>query len=335
MRYSEEQLNAMAEQIDLADYIAQTEELQKRGQNYFIRCPFHEADDTPSLCIYPETNRWYCYGCNRGGNIFNWIVQFEQTSFPKAVEKVIQILGVEYTPHIEAPSVQFLKSYQKKEAPKVKQDFQRAILDWEKDYFGKYSDELPEEWLNEDMTPEALRFYNIRVDKTANRIVYPVTDSQGQFIGVKGRTRFKDYKTLGLQKYMNYQKIGTIDYFQGWEQALPELLKTRVVIIFEGIKSCIKSYGWEIRNTVASETDNLSEGQVKLLIQTGFDEIIFGWDTDKTPQSIVSDAKIQMLKRFSKVSIITNKGNVLDNKMAPVDKGERIYKELLNGRMRL
>ena len=334
-RYSQDELQEYAEQIDIVEYIEQTEELHRRGPNYFINCPFHTGDDTPSLCIYPETQSWYCFGCGEGGNIFNWIMLKDGVQFNEAVERVVEILGVEYTPHIEAPSVQFLKSYQKKETPKVKQDFQRTILGWQKDYFDKYSDELPDEWLNEYMTPEALRFYNIRVDKTANRIVYPVTDSQGQFIGVKGRTRFNDYKTLGLQKYMNYQKIGTIDYFQGWEQALPELLKTRVAIIFEGIKSCIKSYGWGIRNTVASETDNLSEGQVKLLIQTGFDEIIFGWDTDKTPQSIASDQKIQMLKRFSKVSIITNKGNVLDNKMAPVDKGERIYKELLNERMRL
>ena len=55
MRYDQEKLNELAEKIDIVELIGQTEELHRKGQNYFCCCPFHKNDDTPSLCIYPET----------------------------------------------------------------------------------------------------------------------------------------------------------------------------------------------------------------------------------------------------------------------------------------
>ena len=164
--------------------------------------------------------------------------------------------------------------------------------------------------------------------------MYPVFDADGCFIGIKGRTRIKAYKELGLSKYMNYNKIGTIDFFQGWQQALPYIKKKKQVIIFEGIKSCIKAWGWDIRNTVASETAALSEGQLQLLIKTGIPEVIIAWDSDQKYKDIVRDNKIQMLKRFTTVSIISDNKGWLDNKEAPVDRGEWLFRELLDRRIK-
>ena len=335
MRYNGDQLNAMAEQIDIVDYIGQTEELHRKGQNYFINCPFHKGDDTPSLCIYPNSNKWYCFGCGAGSSIYDWIKLYDNVSFPEAVEKVAELTNSELNDAIEAESMTLLKELKRcKESQSIIQP-ERQILDWKKDYCDKYSDELPEEWLSEDMTEEALRTYNIRIDHNANRIVYPVMDSDGNFIGVKGRTRLKAYKELGLAKYINYNKIGTIDYFQGWEQAHDEIIRKKSVVIFEGIKSCIKAWGWNIRNTVASETAALSDGQLKLLLSTGIPEIIIAWDSDQKLKDIIKDSKIQMLKKFATVSIINDTKGWLGEKEAPVDEGELIFRELLDRRYRL
>ena len=335
MRYSQEELNELASKISLVDYIEQTEELHRKGDKYFIKCPFHKGDDTPSLCIYPDTNSWHCFGCGEGGNIYNWIMTKDNVGFGKAVERVASILGIEFKPHIETPTVQFFKTLHKQNTGMKKQHVERHVLDWNTDYIEKYSDELPQEWLDEDMTPEALRHYNIRIDKSANRIVYPVLDSDNRFIGVKGRTRIKEYKLLGLQKYINYDKIGTIDYFQGYQQAISEIKYRKSVIIFEGIKSCIKAWGWNIKNTVASETAALSDGQLQLLIKSGLAEVIFGWDTDQELKKIVGDPKIQMLKRFTKVGVITDKNHLLGEKMAPTDRGESVFRKLLGERIRI
>ncbi len=334
MKYSEEQLESLSEHIDLAEYIGQTEELHQRGENYFIRCPFHKGDDTPSLCIYTDTNRWYCYGCHRKGNIFNWIVQLEQISFPKAVEKVSQLVGIELTPHEESTSMTFFKEYNQISTTQgVHVD--RPELDWQRDYVEKYKDELPEEWVKEGITDKAMREYNVRIDPVANRIVYPVFDSDNKFIGVKGRTRYPNYKALKLHKYINYTKIGTVDYFQGWQQALPYIITAKSVIIFEGVKSCMKAWAWNIRNTVAAETSKLSDGQLDLLIKNCICEVIIAFDSDQDFKSIATDDKIKSLKMLTQVSVIRDVKHLLGEKEAPVDQGEQVFRELLQKRYRL
>lgn len=335
MRYSQDQLNSMADKVDIVDLISQTDELHRKGDKYFICCPFHNNDDTPSLCVYPDENRWYCFGCGAGSSVYDWIRLRDQVSFGKAVEKVAELTNSNLEEVIESESMALLKELKKSKVTKKNSQQNREILDWEKDYCDKYSDELPEEWLAEDMSSNALKTYNIRIDHDSNRIVYPVMDSDGNFIGVKGRTRIAAYKELGLTKYINYNKIGTIDYFQGWQQALPEIINRKSVVIFEGIKSCIKAYGWGIPNTVASETSALSEGQLQLLIRTGIPEIIIGWDSDQKFRDIVKDSKIQMLRKFTKVSIITDTKGWLGEKEAPVDQGEKVFRELLERRIRI
>ena len=336
MRYSGEQLTELANKVDIVDLIGQTEELHKKGQNYFCCCPFHNQDDTPSLCIYPADNRWYCFGCGAGSSIYDWIMKKEDISFTDSVKKVMDITNsdIDMSEWYESESVKFLKGLKKNKDNKTRMSkLDRQVLDFTSDYLDKYSDELPKEWLAEDMTAEALRIYNIRIDNNANRIVYPVFDADGQFIGVKGRTRLAAYKELGLSKYMNYQKIGQSDYFQGWQQAMRNNPKS--LIIFEGVKSCIKAYGWGITNTVAAETSNLSDGQVQLLIKHGFHEIVIAWDSDQKFKSIVTNPKIQMLKKFTIVSVIKDTQNLLGEKEAPVDRGEKIFRELLDRRIKI
>lgn len=336
MKYSEEKLNEIADKVDIVELIGQTELLHRKGGNYFVCCPFHNGDDTPSLCINPKMNKWHCFGCGAGSSVYDWICLKYNKTFPEAFEYICNLVGENPEQFIESESIQLLKQLKKKKNTKQNNLVNvRKFLDFTDDYINKYDDELPQEWLEEDMTPEALKTYNIRIDHNANRIVYPVYDASGNFIGVKGRTRISAYKELGLPKYMNYYKVGEVDYFQGLQQALPEIRNKKSVIIFEGIKSCIKAWGWGIKNTISSETSKLSEGQVKLLIKLGIPEIVIAWDSDKKISSIVGDPKIQTLKHFSQISIITDTKKILDDKMAPVDKGEEIFRILLNERRKI
>lgn len=335
MRYSQEKLEELSEQVNIVDLIGQTEELHRKGQNYFIKCPFHSEDDTPSLCIYPATNKWYCFGCNAGSSVYDWIMKKNNVSFGEAVETVSQMVGTDIEQYAESESIAFLKRLKKQKSNKDISVNIRKTLDFAEDYLNKYSEELPEEWLMEDMTEEALKTYYIRIDHNANRIVYPVFDADNNFIGVKGRTRIKAYKELGLSKYMNYYKIGTCDFFQGCQQAAEEIKNKKSVIIFEGIKSCIKAWGWGIKNTVASETSKLSDGQLQLLIKYGIPEVIIAWDSDQNYRDIIRDSKIQMLKKFTNLYVVVGQTSLLGDKAAPVDKGEKIFRELLERKVKV
>ena len=333
VRYSQDQLNTMAEKIDIVEYIGQTEELHRKGNNYFCCCPFHTNDDTPSLCIYPDENKWYCFGCGAGSSIYDWIMRKDGISFQEAIKKVSSLTNSPLEEYTESESIAVLKELKRshQKTPKIV----RPILDWQSDYFDNFSDELPQEWIDEGMTEEALKTYNIRIDHNKNRIVYPVLDRDNNLIGVKGRTRLSTYKELGLSKYMNYYKVGVLDFFQGWQQALPEIINDKSVIIFEGVKSCIKAWGWNIRNTVASETSKLSDGQIQLLIKTKIPEIIIAWDSDQSFKNIATDTKIRMLKKFTTVSVIRDIKHWLGEKEAPVDRGEQIFRKLLEDRVRI
>lgn len=332
-RYSNEQLAAMADKISIVDYIEQTEELHRRGNNYFCCCPFHDNDDTPSLCIYPDENKWYCFGCGAGSSIYDWIMRKDGISFQEAIKKVSSLTNSPLEEYTESESIAVLKEL--KRSHQKPPEIIRPILDWHLDYIDKYSDELPQEWIDEGMTEEALKTYNIRIDHNKNRIVYPVLDQDNNLIGVKGRTRLSTYKELGLSKYMNYYKVGSLDYFAGWDKSYTEIINTKSVIIFEGIKSCIKAWGWGIRNTAASETSKLSDGQLKLLIKTGLSEVIIGWDTDQKLIDIINNEKIKMLQKFTQVSIIYDKYNLLGEKASPADCGKDVFLKLYSSRIKL
>lgn len=332
MQCSKEQIDELASKIDIVDYIGQTEELQRKGQNYFINCPFHPQDDTPSLCIYPDNNSWYCFGCKCGGNVINWIMKKSNVSFKDAVTMVANNVGISIEDYKESKSLHLLKTL-KNDKNKKQVITDRNILDWNTDYYSKFVDEPPTEWIREGMTEEALSKYNIRLDENANRIVYPVLDSKGNLVSVKGRTRYSNYKELGLNKYMNYHKIGTIDYFQGFQQAEEEIKNKRSVIIFEGVKSCIKAYGWGIKNTMAAETSKLSDGQLRLLIKLGLSEVVIAWDKDIKTRDIINDQKIKTLKMYTRVSIVQDVHDLLNEKMSPVDKGKDVFMQLYNERI--
>lgn len=54
----------------------------------FIHCPFHSGDRSPSLKIYPEQNTWHCFGCNKGGTVLDFVMEFERCSLLQAVKRL-------------------------------------------------------------------------------------------------------------------------------------------------------------------------------------------------------------------------------------------------------
>lgn len=336
MRYDKDKLNELAEQVDIVDYIGKKYELKSMGKNIYVtHCPFHDGDHTASLTVYGDTNSWFCFGCKRGRNIYDWLRQDEGLTFHEAVEKVTQLTGGNIEDTVVSDTIAFFKNCNRTSIQKPVAILERKQLDFDKDYVQLYSDDLPKEWLEEGITEEALRYYNIRVDIKKDRIVYPVFDSEDRFISVKGRTRVPNFKEYGITKYINYYKIGVLDYFQGWQQAVSEIISTKSVIIFEGVKSCMKAYGWGIKNTVASETSLLTEEQVKLLIKNGIGEVIFAYDKDQSFQKIANNKCTKLLTNYALVSIIIDNKGLLGEKDAPVDQGKDVFLKLLYERRRL
>lgn len=327
MNYDYEELDSLCSQIDLLEYASKTFEFKKIGEHdYACHCPKH-IDKTPSLTINAKDNYFYCFSCGVSGNLISWLRIFEGYSFDDAVEKVANLAGRSLSCLRTSDTILFykkLKSYKHNDDIIV-----RDILD--RSYYEQFSDEIPNEWVEEGIPEDTLKKYEVRVDKKSNRIVYPVYDKDFRLIGAKGRTRFKNYKQLKIMKYMNYTKIGSTDFFAGMKQAIDTVNSTKQIIIFEGIKSVMKADSWGWHNTVSSETSRLNEKQIKLIIEMGIKNVVIAYDKGVN----IKDLKLGMLKRFSNVYAVVDKYGFLNDKDAPVDKGREIWERLYESRVRL
>ena len=145
----------------------------------------------------------------------------------------------------------------------------------------------------------------------------------------------EDWKELKLPKYINYYKVGTMDYLQGLCFKKEIIKRKDEVIIFEGIKSCMKAEGWGFDNVISAETSALNSFQIKLLIGLHCD-VVIAFDKDKDIEDVMKG--IDWLPKFTNVYVINDRRNLLGDKSeknSPVDKGEAIWKELYDNRERV
>lgn len=330
-KYDYDYIIELCNRISLLEYAEKTYEFKKRGDKYFCSCPKHNDSD-PSLCISPDVNLFYCFSCGRNGNIINWLMEYENLSFPEAINKVAELTDTDISNYTESETMSFYKLLKRIETHFDKREqAERTVLDIEKDYQQRFSDELPQEWLDEGISSETMKKYEIRIDPSSNRIVYPVYDADYNFIAVKGRTRFKNYKDLKIQKYMNYNRLGVVDYFTGMEQAEPFVKSQNEIIIVEGIKSVMKLDGWGYHNVVSAETSKLNEYQIELLIKMHIKDVIIAFDNDVPLQKIKKN--VDMLKKFANVAVVIDRGNILEEKDSPCDKGIDVWKILYQNRL--
>jgi len=86
-------LSKIMESIDIVSFIQQHVELKRRGKNYVGLCPFH-SENNPSFTVNPEAQLFYCFGCGRGGNIFNFVMEYYGCSFSEAVNMLKEQTGI-------------------------------------------------------------------------------------------------------------------------------------------------------------------------------------------------------------------------------------------------
>ncbi len=79
--------NTTKQNIDIVDVIERYTRLNKSGTRYYGKCPIHN-DSHDSLCVYPEQAKWWCFGCNAGGDVFDFIGKVERVGLKEAVSLV-------------------------------------------------------------------------------------------------------------------------------------------------------------------------------------------------------------------------------------------------------
>ena len=93
MYYDDELVEEVRLKNDIVDVISGYVKLQKRGSTYFGLCPFHN-EKSPSFSVTPSKQMFYCFGCGAGGNVFTFMMKYENDSFPEAVRRLAERAGV-------------------------------------------------------------------------------------------------------------------------------------------------------------------------------------------------------------------------------------------------
>jgi len=89
-----EKIEEVKRQTDIVSVISQYVPLKRVGKNYRALCPFHTERD-PSFYVSPDKGIFYCFGCKRGGNAINFLMEYEKLDFPTAVKQLAKNLGIE------------------------------------------------------------------------------------------------------------------------------------------------------------------------------------------------------------------------------------------------
>ena len=119
MRYSDDIIEEVRMKNDIVDVVSQYVKLNKRGSTYFGLCPFHN-EKTPSFSVTPAKQMYYCFGCGAGGNVFNFVMEYENYTFGEALKHLADRAGVQL-PKIEY-SGEAKKKAEEEAAAKVAQE---------------------------------------------------------------------------------------------------------------------------------------------------------------------------------------------------------------------
>ncbi len=114
MRIPEETVEAVKQGTDITDLVSSYIKLEKRGRNYVGLCPFHN-ENTPSFTVSPDKQICHCFGCKKGGNVFQFYMEAENVAFSEAVRRLGKPLGIEIEKqesNVDDNDMQFIKMHE-------------------------------------------------------------------------------------------------------------------------------------------------------------------------------------------------------------------------------
>jgi len=277
MKVDNNTLNEIRNNLDIVDVISNYLPLTSKGKNYFGVCPFHD-DHSPSMSVSKEKQIYTCFSCGATGNVFKFIQDYENLTFPEAIKKCADMAGI-MVDIGQAKSIN--KNKDLYDIYELSQKFYQNNINTElgkraKEYLlnRKLDENIIKEFgiglsLNErDMLTKILKSkkYDDKMlirsglvnennyilnDVYKNRIMFPLYDLNGKVIGFNGRV----YNGEKENKYINSKETDIFkkrELLYNYHRAKEECRKKKQVIIMEGPMDVIRAYTIGVKNCVAS-----------------------------------------------------------------------------------
>ena len=304
--YSEEQIEEVRSRSDIVSVIGRYVRLKRAGSGYTGLCPFHN-EKTPSFHVNPARQTYKCFGCGVGGNVLTFVMEYENLTFPEAMEMLAQENGIEL-PKQELTAQQkqqeslrqTLLEINKKAAryyfallksPRGKPGYDyltgrglsdETILHFGLGYAGQGGGELYQYMKKEGYSDSVLKETGLfkmdergAYDKFWNRVMFPIMDANNRVIGFGGRV-MGDAKP----KYLNSPETKIFDKSRNlFGLNYAKRGKRSNMILCEGYMDVIALHQAGFTNAVASLGTAFTEQQANL-IRRYTDEVLLTYDSD-------------------------------------------------------
>ena len=308
MRYSDDIIEEVRQKNDIVDVVSQYVKLTRKGSSYFGLCPFHN-EKTPSFSVTPGKQMYYCFGCGAGGNVFNFIMEYENYTFGEALKHLADRAGVEL-PQIEyskevrekaqeraelleinkqAAQYFYYQLRTEKGAPGYQYLTGRGLSEETMRKFGLgYSDKfggglyqfLKSKGYGDDRLRES-GLFNVderhgMYDKFWNRVIFPIMDVNNRVIGFGGRVMGD-----GKPKYLNSPETKIFDKSRNlYGLNVARTTRRKYLILCEGYMDVISMHQAGFTNAVASLGTALTSGHASLL-KRYTQEVLLLYDSDE------------------------------------------------------
>jgi DNA primase len=306
--------------LNIVDVVGSYVKLDKSGSHWKACCPFHR-ERSPSFMVNEERQMWHCFGCNKGGDAFAFVMEMEGIGFREALVMLAERANVELPQYSQAAQEQYQEARDEKD--RLYEIHELATKFYEKQLWEGPGKELILGYLRDrGLTEESIRTFRLGFapegwrhlydfliksgfdakelvqagialkkengdgyyDRFRDRIMFPITDTIGRVIGYSARVRPGADESQA--KYINTSETPIYKKSQvlyGLAQARQAIKQAGYAVLVEGNMDVIACHQAGIENTVAVSGTALTEEQLALLRRYG-KEIRFFFDMDEAGQ---------------------------------------------------
>ena len=307
MFYPDELIEEVRSRNDIVDVISGYVHLQKKGANYFGLCPFHN-EKSPSFSVSRSKQMYYCFGCGAGGNVFTFLMEYENDTFPEAVKALADRAGISLPEADESEEAKREQSKRSrllainKEAAKYfyfqlrakqgepglhylrkRQLMDETIHRFGLGYANKTADDLVRYLKGKGYSEELIREAGLcntdekhgMYDKFWNRVMFPIEDINHRVIGFGGRVMGD-----GKPKYLNSPETPIFDKSRNlYGLNFARSSRKGNIILCEGYMDVIAMHQAGFNQAVASLGTAFTLGQAGLL-KRYTKEVLLSYDSD-------------------------------------------------------